>query len=833
MSLQTGDSDLQAPEISGIELGEPLGQGTFGEVFEAIELQASYRRVAVKILRDDAPGRSRFLEEMQILAEFQHPHLASLLSSGTTNDGRPYYVMELIEGQNLDDWSADHSLAEKLTVHRQITSAVAYAHSQGIAHRDLKPANILITKNNEAKVIDFGIARAFSGPASWNRESTLADQRMGTPEWMSPEQLSGQPDIDARADVWSLGLLLYNLVLDRFITSDLISPDKSWEENTQALRTFIFPRLPDDELDWIARKATSIERTERYPDGSALLADLEAREAGQPVSAGLSYRSYRLRKAFSRHRLGIITTIIAALILGFSAWWHHAREKNHQNSLAQADTREKAQLAQSLLAQSDAALLLGIRAMDQSDYADARSSLSQALTLAPENSAARFARNYLDSIHPLPLLLNDSPTDSATFTPTSLPFTDKANQIRLTSSQPGVLEVRDLASEELLFAPLIYGSGPEKIAWLSDQKIALVSNPDGTLKRWSFDALRAGFSKHHFSPFIVWLSFQHDSSTLSLLSLSADFYLWSTDAPPKQGGKYHAAHSSQTQWDTGECHHRMPPTPMTILLGFLQQKSWVESLGESGKIIAGAAASNHAYRHLIARGDGSIWLQEENKNFKEISTAHHSITSLAIQANGSSAAWVTGDNQVEVMNLDTVEITANWSLPAPARSISMLDSGLLVCAQANGTVTIWDPANPGAPIQEIPITLTPPPGFHIRSVPGADEFLICMDGDLAVRHYSALTGQPVGPAIRHQIGVDWLCFAGDSDILFSIDQGETGPGTLRIWSLRLGREIVPGITHPDLIHWVSLLENGSHLATACADGSVRRWIQPAKKNQAE
>jgi len=275
-AVDRGTANQEQEEISGIELGSVIGEGAFGTVYEGVQLDYSLRRVAVKVMRGtgiDEGYRARFLEEMQILAHLKHPHIAQLVASGQMKDGRPYYAMELVDGVNLNEFSQDgrSELGRILELMVQLSEALFYAHQQGVVHRDLKPANVLIdSETGDAKVIDFGIARILSGPLVVSHEVTL-DQRMGTPLYMSPEQFEGDPRIDTRTDIYSLGLLLYELCLGEAALKSVISSEKSWTENARQLERCSFPRLSElgypRELDWIARKACTHDREQRYQTG--------------------------------------------------------------------------------------------------------------------------------------------------------------------------------------------------------------------------------------------------------------------------------------------------------------------------------------------------------------------------------------------------------------------------------------------------------------------------------------------------------------------------------------------------------------------------------------
>jgi len=202
--------------IGAYEILEEIGHGGMGEVYRAGRADGQYEKeVAIKLVRggyDTAAVLDRFRHERQILASLDHPNIARLLDGGTTDDGIPYLVMELIEGTRIDEYCDAHALniTERLRLFLQVCSAVQYAHQRLVIHRDIKPGNILVTKEGVPKLLDFGIAKILDPSAG--AEATIAGPL--TPEYASPEQIRGEP-ITTATDVYSLGVVLYQLLVGR------------------------------------------------------------------------------------------------------------------------------------------------------------------------------------------------------------------------------------------------------------------------------------------------------------------------------------------------------------------------------------------------------------------------------------------------------------------------------------------------------------------------------------------------------------------------------------------------------------------------------------------
>jgi serine/threonine protein kinase/tetratricopeptide (TPR) repeat protein len=363
----TGTADLppitEGPGtiIGPYKLLESIGEGGMGVVYMAEQTRPLRRKVALKIIKPGMDTRqviARFEAERQALALMDHPNIAKVFDAGATDSGRPYFVMELVRGIPITDYcdQAHLSIPDRLELFVLVCQAVQHAHQKGIIHRDLKPSNILVTLHDGVpvpKVIDFGVAKATVQQLTDKTLFTGIAQLVGTPLYMSPEQaeLSGL-DIDTRSDIYSLGVLLYELLTGttpfsretfraaaydeiRRIIREHEPPKPSTRISSlgAALTTVSANRRTDPrrlgkfmrgELDWIVMKALEKERRRRYETANALAADLRHYVNHEPVEAGPPSAAYRLRKFARRNRTMIVaaTVVAAALVSGtvVSTW---------------------------------------------------------------------------------------------------------------------------------------------------------------------------------------------------------------------------------------------------------------------------------------------------------------------------------------------------------------------------------------------------------------------------------------------------------------------------------------------------------------------------------
>ncbi len=336
--------------IGHFEIKELLGEGGMGAVYLAEQSEPIRRQVALKLIKlgmDTKEVIARFEAERQALALMSHPGIAKVYEAGATGEGRPYFTMEHVPGPTITDHCDQKSLtlAERLELFLQVCGAVQHAHQRGIIHRDIKPSNILVTTDESQalpKIIDFGIAKAVGQRLT---EKTFVTQRgviIGTPAYVSPEQLEMVPDIDTRTDVYSLGVLLYELLVGtlpfepaeggygeirrQILETESPRPSTRLSHRDERSRKIAQKRRTDvrtlrrqmhGDLDWIALKALEKDRTRRYASVSELAADIRRHLTQEPVLAGPPGSIYKLNKFIRRHKLG--AAVVFFIFLGLLA----------------------------------------------------------------------------------------------------------------------------------------------------------------------------------------------------------------------------------------------------------------------------------------------------------------------------------------------------------------------------------------------------------------------------------------------------------------------------------------------------------------------------------
>lgn len=358
--LLSPDEDLSGTRIGSYRLVRLIAAGGMGEVYEAEREDASFRqRVALKLLRyglADADARRRFQQERRILARLVHPLVVPIFDGGVTEEGRPYLVLQYVDGQPLTVFceTGKQGLEARLRLIGDVARAVEHAHANLVVHRDLKPANVLVTADAQVRLLDFGVAKLLDPAAGDNPPLTRIDSRIMTVDYAAPEQIRGAA-ITTATDVYALGALLYELLTGRrpFL------PDANGQA---ALERQILEKMPEapsaaaqpnlgrhwakrlrGDLDTIVWKAMAKEPDQRYASAREFASDIARFLAGQPVLARKPSMRYRLKKFVSRNRLAsAIAAVSLALVLGSAAAvWRQSHQVTRERDIARSE-QEKA-----------------------------------------------------------------------------------------------------------------------------------------------------------------------------------------------------------------------------------------------------------------------------------------------------------------------------------------------------------------------------------------------------------------------------------------------------------------------------------------------------------
>jgi WD40 repeat protein/serine/threonine protein kinase len=817
--------------IGSYKLLEEIGEGGFGVVFLAEQTQPVRRKVALKVLKPGMDTRlvvARFEAERQALAIMDHPNIAKVLDGGATPSGRPYFVMELVKGAPITTFCDQNHLTpkERLELFVSVCQAVQHAHQKGIIHRDLKPSNVLVSMHDTTpvvKIIDFGVAKALGQELTDKTLFTGFAQMIGTPLYMSPEQ-AGQSglDVDTRSDIYSLGVLLYELLTgttpfdkERLRTAgydevrriireeEPARPSARVSTLGQAVNTVSANRKSDPkklgqvlrgELDWIVMKALEKDRNRRYESASAFAADVQRYLADETVEACPPSALYRFRK-FARRNKAILATVSTVVVAVFVAVGTLAAtvkvladEKEQTKQALDRETRAKEEkdkaLQSEIQARKDLELGLYFQRIASVERELATGNVARAVELLDECPLhlRGWEWHYLQRLryHP-PLVLRG------------------------------------------------HGSGAMGVAFSPDGKrvasaSATLFNTMGEIKIWDRQTGRVIHTLHrHFGP-AVGVAFSPDGKRL----VSAG-------------------------WDR------------TVMVWDAVTGKWLRTLSGHREYVSCVAFSSDG--KLIASGSGDrtvkVW---DAATYQELHTLHGHVKGIYGVAFGPGSkllASASGDRTVRVWDPTTgKELHVLCGHAGPVLGVAFRrDGGRLASAGGDGTVKLWDPAAgrhvltlADSSAMTISVAFSPDgkrlaTGSWEKTVKvwdlvskqealtlrGHDDMVLAVafspDGeqiasasmDRTVRVWDAapLSGlvAPQMLTLRgHTAGATAVVWRPDGNVLAS----GSFDGTVRLWNAATGEE-VRMLQHPGPVADVAFSHDGRRLASADISGVVKVW----------
>ncbi|WP_051944971.1 WD40 repeat domain-containing serine/threonine protein kinase [Verrucomicrobium sp. BvORR106] len=776
-------------KIDRYQLEELLGEGGFGIVYRAIQLEPIHREVALKVLKPRMASRdivARFEGERQALAMMDHPNIARVYDAGATFSGCPYFVMELVKGKPITEFSRHLPLEQRIRLFIQACRGVQHAHQKGVIHRDIKPSNVLVMGEgiiSVAKVIDFGIAKALEQPLAEKTIYTAQGQVMGTLQYMSPEQaLSAGMDVDTRSDVYSLGVLLYEmltgvtpLAAERASGNDLaeilravrdetpVRPSQELDKAYKTARTQspappvgteweeegVTPATLRGDLDWIVMKALEKERARRYPSVSALMEDLERFLKQEPVQAKAPTARYRVARFARRNTILLRFVGALALVLGVSTAiliWLTLRATRAETvtrkalaaeaSARQETTRQEAETRRQLV-QLD--VVTGDEMVEDGDAFGALLWYLEALRLDKGDPAKEILhrQRFRCAMQSGPQLLTLWPgTISGEFSP--------------------------------------------------DGSRVAVLKGDGTAQLWSCETQQPAGPPLTAPGGIRWIRFTDDPRALLGISRQGLFCEWDLQTGILTST---TVASSQTPAKTA-----LDLTPdgkwLAVTVSGGPQVFRTVPRAAVGPVLEGAPSLtllrlSHDGRRL-AGSDGSslkVWDARSGKLILSSNDLEGSVAQIAMSPDGTRMATVSG--------------------------------------KTSGTLDVWD--------VDLGSRMRPPtrPGGKLLDCTFSPEGrrLAVASHDAYARVFDVASGLPLTESMRHSGAVMEVHFSGDGR---RVATSAVGDGNARIWDGYTGLPAWPWICHPSSSPYARISADGSSVLTGGEDGALRLWRTPVE-----
>jgi len=617
---EVGEQEIKVP---GYRFKEKIGEGGHGEVFRAEQL-SPHREVAIKILKLGMNSRqilARFEAEQQALAVLDHDAICRVLESGTTEDGRPFFAMVLSDGVPITDYCTDRDLStrERLEIFIQVCDAINHAHQKAIVHRDLKPSNILVEDHEGAarvRIIDFGIAKALDEPLTERTMFTHSGILVGTPAYMSPEQAAGGMGVDIRSDVYSLGVVFYELLAGEL--------PLEFDSETSVIRIqetleLEDPRRPSSrtsqkiaaDLDWIALCALEKTCERRYQSAREMSADVERFLADEPILARPPSILYRLGRYVKRNRTRTIAAMLMALaiVTGATVSTVMAIRANR----AEQVTRR---------AFSDADLSTAEHLVDRNNYADAVGYLCRSLRSEAGNLQARalLLEVLTETNFPLPVFapldLGGSGSCWGTFTPdgTRIITVSASGQARVWDALSGQALTPNVMAPTPVRGKIVVVADSSRFAIFggADTKVARVFNTHDASLVAEFlddgsDPLTAGMMAPDGETYVT----GHRSGTIRGWALDSKKMIWSNDDGLVEG-------------ETMSC--AIDPEGQTVASGFVSGRLRLLSL-QDGEARADWRVGSHPLSYLTFAKDSDRILHFSNQSSRSGGSASCSFTS--------------------------------------------------------------------------------------------------------------------------------------------------------------------------------------------------------------
>lgn len=836
--------------IDRYKLLEKIGEGGMATVYMAEQKKPISRKVALKIIKlgmDTKQVIARFEAERQALAMMDHPNIAKVLDAGATETGRPYFVMDLVPGLSITEHCNKNrlSIKERLKLFISVCSAVQHAHQKGIIHRDIKPSNIMVTMHDGKpvpKVIDFGIAKATNQRLTEKTLFTRYAHIIGTPAYMSPEQAElSDLDVDTRTDIYSLGVLLYELLTGTTPFSEdelreagylqmqkIICEEEPTKPSTKlstlgkALTDVAkrlssspesLPRLVRGDLDWIVLKSLEKDRTRRYETANELATDIERHLNSEPVQAGAPTVSYKLRKFINRNRFFVAAgSLVAAALLVVAV----------VSAMYAVEAEKAKQEISGLLAGShvDRAQAL----CEQGEVGRGMLWLADSLKIAPEDSSDldRAIRTSLvawhGQLHSLRTVVqHPNQINAVTFSP-------DGSRI-LAACRDGTARLCESATGKPIGGPLRHGSEVRAVAISPDGTRIATGGRDGSVRLWDAVTLEpvGGPMQHKGGRLMV---FSPDSSRLVTGGADGAVRLWDAGTGKSLGKAFqYESEGRRSVRAAAFC-----PNGLRVVIRIGRELFQMFDADRGGPIgppvetarTQGALAiSPDGTRFATCESEGLIRVWEAATGDLALEPIVHGgvICALAFSPDGSrivSGGWTRMALLWDVVTGEPI------GAPMRQRNIVLAvafspDGTRVVTGNQDGVVRLWDLIQ-GKYIGE-PVTHE---DRILAAAYGPHSLRILTETNDMVQVRDAATGKPIGKPFSHPGRINRLVFSPDGSRFAMKTKGfEDRSFSLRMCDLASG-ELV-GEPFNSRVMNITFSPDGSRILTGGWDNVARLW----------
>jgi len=860
-------------KIGRYELLEQIGEGGMGLVYQAEQKEPVKRRVALKIIKPGMDSKeviARFEAERQALALLDHPNIAHVFDAGTTDTGRPYFVMEYVRGMSITRYCDEHRLdvEQRLRLFQEVCEGVHHAHQKGIIHRDIKPSNILISMHGDRavpKIIDFGIAKAAVSTLTEKTMFTLQGQLLGTPEYMSPEQVDlATQDIDTRSDIYSLGVVLYELLtgvlpferesLLKIGFAELQRTLRELEPASPSIRltnlgqqakaiadsrmTQVVPlaRRLHRELEWIPLKAMRKDRCRRYKSASDMADDIQNYLNGNPLLAGPETAMYRVQKFVHKHAgsvatvalvsLAVIIGLAVSIMMGCRAEQARQEEVIARKQVEQALMRaEKAERIAQERAEAyrravySNTLALAKVAIDKSSF-----SRAQKLLNSCEPDLQGWEWQHLNCISSDQSIMTYGDTDSGTRV-FDIAVSPDGRRIALATNDNCTVKVLDTKTgSEVMILP--HDDFPYTVAFSPDGRRIVSGSRDRTIKIWDANSGAKLKTLRGHKSWIWRVRFSPDGRRIVSGSGNGTIIVWDTDSGVKlmtlRGHKEGRIESIAFSPDSKRIVSSGEDETIRV---------WDANSGDEEMTINAAEGhvvfSRDGTRIISKSDDDTIKVWDVNSGAEVMTLRGHpgGVSAIALSPDGTRIASVgRRDKTIKVWDMSTGnEMSTLRGHSERVFSIVFSPDGKRIFSASyyNNEIKAWDPT-PAVNRDKLRLyaggymanqVAFSPDGKCIAAASGK------RGATGSIRLYDTHSGADIMTLLGHKAKVRSIAFSPDGRQIVSGGNNTV----LRIWNVATGTVEKTLTGHEDGVNSVAFSPDGRRVVSGSDDKTIKIW----------